>query len=187
MLSAKGLLSSRPRRGTELQPENQWNLLDPDVLTWLLQRKPSLRLMVEFTQVRLAVEPPAAAMAARALTADHAARITAALERMRAAARGDDDPLESDIAFHTAILTASGNRFFEELGHLVEVALRYSIRVTNKLKGVRSASVAEHAAVAEGIITGDAPAASEAMTLMLADVQLLLSSDNAKSAFNETC
>src|SRR5258707_14934274 len=32
MLTAKGLLGARPRRGTWIQPEDKWNLLDPDVL-----------------------------------------------------------------------------------------------------------------------------------------------------------
>ena len=32
MLTAKGLLGARPRRGTWVQPEDKWNLLDPDVL-----------------------------------------------------------------------------------------------------------------------------------------------------------
>ena len=40
MLTAKGLLRARPRQGTWVQPEEHWNLLDPDVLRWLLQRKP---------------------------------------------------------------------------------------------------------------------------------------------------
>jgi len=30
MLTAKGLLGSRPRLGTWVQPEDQWNLLDPE-------------------------------------------------------------------------------------------------------------------------------------------------------------
>ena len=32
MLTAKGLLSARPRHGTWVEPEERWNLLDPDVL-----------------------------------------------------------------------------------------------------------------------------------------------------------
>src|SRR5665213_2399670 len=39
MLTAKGLLGSRPRRGTWVQHETKWNLLDPDVLRWMLERK----------------------------------------------------------------------------------------------------------------------------------------------------
>ncbi|EJL25785.1 transcriptional regulator [Caulobacter sp. AP07] len=61
MLTAKGLLSARPRHGTVVEPETEWNLLDPDVLRWLLERKFSLRLLAEFTEMRLGIEPAAAA------------------------------------------------------------------------------------------------------------------------------
>ena len=44
MLSAKGLVSARPRYGTWIEPESNWNILDPDVLRWLLERKPDLAL-----------------------------------------------------------------------------------------------------------------------------------------------
>src|SRR3984957_20420582 len=47
MLTAKGLLGSRPRLGTWVQPESNWNLLDPDVLGWLLERKFSLAILIE--------------------------------------------------------------------------------------------------------------------------------------------
>src|SRR6202046_2671841 len=51
MLTAKGLLGARPRQGTWVQPEESWNLLDPDVLRWLLERKFSLSLLIQFTQI----------------------------------------------------------------------------------------------------------------------------------------
>src|SRR3981081_2679046 len=60
MLTATGLLSARPRQGTSVEPEGRWNLFDPDVLRWLLERKFSLKLLAEFTEMRLAIEPTAA-------------------------------------------------------------------------------------------------------------------------------
>jgi DNA-binding FadR family transcriptional regulator len=39
MLTAKGLLSARPRQGTIIQPNSTWNLFDTDVLRWLLERQ----------------------------------------------------------------------------------------------------------------------------------------------------
>ena len=71
MLTAKGLLSARPRQGTRVQPEENWNLLDPDVLSWLLERKLSLPLLAEFAEMRLAVEPMAAHLAARSASKEH--------------------------------------------------------------------------------------------------------------------
>src|SRR5690606_2011829 len=48
MLAAKGLLSARPKIGTVVQPSERWNLLDPDVLRWLLERQFSLDLLRQF-------------------------------------------------------------------------------------------------------------------------------------------
>ena len=104
MLTAKGLLGARPRRGTWVQPEGKWNLLDPDVLGWLLERKYSPALLIEFTEIRLAVEPGAATLAARAGRSGRKGCDSRRDLRMQAADRGDDDPLDSDIAFHVAVL-----------------------------------------------------------------------------------
>jgi DNA-binding FadR family transcriptional regulator len=162
MLTAKGLLGARARHGTWVRPESDWNLLDPDVLRWLLERKFSTALLIEFTQMRLAVEPAAAAMAASAGPEEKAA-IRRALERMVAAESGKDDPLDSDIAFHVAILHATGNRFYEQLRELIETALRFSIHTSNRAKGVRLASVDDHRKVLDAIEAGDA---MRAQTLM---------------------
>ena len=34
VLTAKGLVDSRPKRGTVVLPRSSWRILDPDVLTW---------------------------------------------------------------------------------------------------------------------------------------------------------
>jgi len=162
MLTAKGLLSARPRQGTWVQPEENWNLLDPDVLRWLLERKISYSLLREFAQVRLAVEPKAAALAALVATVEHKAMIKAAIDRMAAADIGDDDILASDIAFHVAVLRASGNRFFAQLSGVTEAALRFSIRMQNRFKGVRRASVPDHRRISDAILSGDPENAEEA-------------------------
>jgi DNA-binding FadR family transcriptional regulator len=163
MLTAKGLLGARPRQGTWVQPEESWNLFDPDVMRWLLERKFSLSLLIEFTQIRLAVEPAAAAMAAKEASPEAKAAIERALNRMIAAEHGEDDPLASDIAFHISILRASGNRFYAQLRELIETALRFSIRTTNRFKGVRLASVNDHKKVSDAILAGNPAAAEKAM------------------------
>lgn len=180
MLTAKGLLSARPRRGTVVEPEPHWNLLDPDVLRWLLERAPSPALLAEFTQMRLGIEPQAAALAAQAVgrgQAEMLPPIRAALARMRAAGTGDDDPLASDIAFHVAILHASGNRFLVQLRELVDTALRISIRLTNARKGVSLASVDDHARVLRAIEAADAPAAAAAMRELLGEALELIQAE----------
>ena len=182
MLTAKGLLGARPRQGTWVQPEANWNLLDPDVLSWMLERKFSPALLIEFTEIRLAVEPTGAALAARVAGPKEKAAVRAAIERMEAAERGDDDPLESDIAFHVAVLHASGNKFYAQLSDLIATALRFSIRTTNRYKGVPRASVADHKKVADAVIAGKPAAAQEAMRRLIQEALDLISAGEARRA-----
>lgn len=173
MLTAKGLLSARPRQGTIVQPVSSWNLFDPDVLRWLLDRKFSVDLLRQFSELRIAIEPAAAALAATAADDAGLALIRDGFARMQAAERGEDDPLEADIAFHVAILRASGNPFYAQFRDVVTTALRTSIRFTNRIKG-RTADLAQHGAVLEAIVARTADAAHNAMRAIISDVVELI-------------
>ena len=173
MLAAKGLLSSRPKIGTVVEPSERWNLLDPDVLRWLLERQFSLDLLRQFSELRLAIEPTAAALAAQVRDSSGVAAIEKAFARMEAAARGEDHVLEADIQFHIAILQAVQNPFFAQFEELVRTALLTSIQLTNRLSG-RSANVAQHGKVLEAIRSGDSSAAQAAMYLLIDEVLELI-------------
>ena len=169
MLAAKGLLGARPKQGTFVRPEDAWNLFDTDVLRWLLERRRSLALLHHFNELRIAVEPQAAALAAATADAEQQAAISAGLERMRGAEEGMDDGLDADIAFHVAILRASNNPFYAQFRSVVGTALRTSIRFTNRLTG-RSASIEDHAAVHDAILARDVEGARAAMVLLISKV-----------------
>lgn len=178
MLTAKGLLSARPRQGTSVRSREYWNLFDPDILRWLLERRFSLDLLVQFNQLRIALEPEAAALAAEHATEDDRIAISAGLHQMRDAGQDDDELLAADIAFHVAILAGSGNPFYRQLSDMVETALRTSIRFTNRIEG-RTASIETHAAVHDAILARDAAGARFAMRRIIADVFAIM--DEAKA------
>lgn len=180
MLTAKGLLTARPRKGTSVQPPASWNLFDPDVLRWLLERKFSLELLRQFTELRMAIEPAAAALAARAADADSIADIQAGFDRMAAAEEGDDDPLDADIAFHIATLRASANPFYAQFQDVVTTALRTSIRFTNRFKG-RTASLPQHHEVLSAIEARRPEAAHAAMAALITDVMALIADAERKA------
>ncbi len=181
MLTAKGLLSARPRQGTVIQSAAAWNLFDTDVLRWLLERKFSVELLKHFNQLRVAIEPESAALAARFGDDSDRANISAGLARMEAAEAGNDDTLEADIAFHVAILRASKNPFYAQFREVVATALRTSIRFTNRIKG-RSASLADHAAVRDAIAARDPDGARNAMRALISDVLELIAHVEADGA-----
>jgi DNA-binding FadR family transcriptional regulator len=179
MLTAKGLVSAKPRQGTIVQPATSWNLFDPDVLRWLLERKFSKDLLRQFTELRAAIEPEAAALASLRRTASDLLDIQRGLARMEAADLGQGDPLEADIEFHVAILRASKNPFFLQFEAVVSTALQTSIAFTNEIRG--SASIPEHAAVADAISRSDAEEARLRMRALVTDVlQLIRSTQGAQ-------
>lgn len=175
MLTAKGLVSARPRQGTVVQPASNWNLFDTDVLHWLLERRFSVELLRQFNQLRIAIEPEAAALAARFHDNADMDSINQGLALMEAAEEGRADTLEADIAFHLAILRASKNPFFAQFQVMVATALRTSIRFTNRIKG-HAASVADHGAVAQAIAARDPDTARKAMLHIIGDVLELIES-----------
>ncbi|BFM18999.1 FadR/GntR family transcriptional regulator [Gilvimarinus japonicus] len=183
MLTAKGLISSRPRQGIRVLPSTQWNIFDTDVLSWTLSGRPSLGLLLEFTELRSGIEPEASALAARRQNREAIAGIEEALARLKLADIGEDDPLEADIAFHTAILMASNNRFYIQLRSFIQAALRVSIACTNQIKGVKAGSYDDHKRVYDAIDRGDAPAAQAHMSALLGEaLELIQASIGARTS-----
>jgi len=161
MLSAKGLISSRQRQGTRVEPVDNWNLLDPDVLRWLMERPYSNKIFLEFAQMRLAIEPAAAALAAELQDKRAIAGIREGLQAMIDHAGQPDLALQADIDFHVAILKASGNPFFWRLKPLITNALHMSIQLTNRISG-HMADIHAHEAILIAIEKGEAAAAKKA-------------------------
>jgi DNA-binding FadR family transcriptional regulator len=167
MLAAKGLVSSRPRRGTRVHAVREWNFLDPDVQYWLRESVPARDMLLELFEVRLGFECEAASLAAEHGKTDQITAIRRAYEAMEAAAEGKTDPIESDCAFHEAIVVATGNRFFQPLVSLIRTALVFSIRTTNAIFGLPVGDLAAHHAVLRAIERRDPRAARRAMRTLL--------------------
>ena len=88
MLMAKGLILSRPKIGSRVQPRAAWNLLDRDVLTWYCAAANPTHFLVHMQQVREILEPETAALAATNRTEEQMAEIQDALARMGAVVTG---------------------------------------------------------------------------------------------------
>ena len=63
-LVAKGLLTTKARVGTVVRERGAWNMFDADVLAWHLDAGIDRRFLNDLAEIRLAVEPRAAALAA---------------------------------------------------------------------------------------------------------------------------
>lgn len=113
VLEAMGMLASRRRVGITVRPVTDWSALDTRLIGWQLAGPRRAQQIVVVNELRAAIEPVAARLAAvRASDVERAElmRLAGDLERLGADGRGDSEEyLEADIAFHDLILDASGN------------------------------------------------------------------------------
>jgi DNA-binding FadR family transcriptional regulator len=164
-LTGKGLVEARAKSGTRVRPPEQWNQLDPDVLRWQLETSDVDSYLAKLFQLRCAVEPSAAAVAASEATADDIARIRLGCDGM-AAAKTNEDFVVADIAFHQAIYFATRNEFFWPIAQMFEITLRQSFTIAAK-GSHRARALLEHRAVLDAIAAHDAEGAREATTILL--------------------
>lgn len=176
MLSAKGLVSSKPRQGIRVMPEEDWNILDSDLLSWSLQGKPSRAVLKEFFQLRVAVEPEAAALAALHSTAGQRQAIADAIDRMRTSPANSEVAIAADVDFHIALLYATGNRFYIRLRDFVRTALNVSIHFTTPGTGGYEDTVDAHAKILLAIEHGDMDGARSSTRALIDDALVLIES-----------
>jgi DNA-binding FadR family transcriptional regulator len=166
ILSAKGLLASRPRIGTLVRQRMYWNLLDTQVLAWItksMQPEAYLDMMFE---ARLAIEPRSSAIAAEKATREDIRRIKQAYKDM-AAATTLKESLEPDIRFHQAIMDATHNDIIRYMGHTLHSTLAISIQLTSWHPDIHFASLPRHEAIYLAIAARDPQAALEATRKLL--------------------
>jgi len=125
VLSSMGLVASRRRIGTIIQPSSAWNVYDPQVIRWRLASDGRLGQLRSITELRSAVEPEAARLAAERATPGDASDLVGLAGRMWAAGQGEDEDefLALDIEFHRLVLASSGNEMFLKLNELVAEVL----------------------------------------------------------------
>jgi DNA-binding FadR family transcriptional regulator len=185
VLQAKRLLRSSPRVGLTVRPVGEWHLYDPDVIRWRLAGPGRVVLLDELTELRAAVEPAAAAAAARRADEDGRLRLLGVSAQMRAAAARGDRPafLEADVRFHALVLELSGNPLFAQLGPVTGELLRGRAALRLLPTAPDPADAARHDAVALAVAASDPATAEDAMRAVvaesLADIHRRLDGDGA--------
>jgi DNA-binding FadR family transcriptional regulator len=151
-LTGKGLVESRAKSGTRVRPREQWNQLDVDVLRWQLEHADVDSYLAKIFQLRNAMEPTAAALAATAATDEDRAELRRAWEAM-VAARDNDAFVNADIAF-----TSTQYRQPHEFSGRSPRCSRQSLRELPPaaLGDTPPARFEEHRAAAVAIEAGDA-------------------------------
>lgn len=163
ILSAKGLIESRPRTGTKIRPRADWNMLDPEVIGWLYEVGPDRSFLDALCEVRLMFEPVAARLAAARATDQEIKTIEECYRRMEEGVDAPETYIPADMAFHAAICAAAHNEMLQKITETLTSSLHVSRLVTSRLPGANLAAMSLHWSVARAIHERDEQAAEEAM------------------------
>jgi DNA-binding FadR family transcriptional regulator len=178
ILSAKGLVESRPKTGTRVNPRDRWNVLDPEVLGWTFAAEPSEKFIRDLFELRMIVEPRAAELAAERRRGSHVARMGHALEEMARFGLATAEGRTADQAFHHAILDAADNEPLTALSSSIAAAVAWTTIFKQRRRKLPRDPLPDHRVLYEAIVDGDGPRARLAMTdlvrLALEDTELSL-------------
>ncbi len=169
ILSAKGLVESRPRVGTRVTPMARWNLLDPDVLAWFFAAEPPPAVVEGLFELRMIIEPAAAALAAQRRSAAQLEQMRQALETMGHLTVQSDAGQEADLAFHRTILEATGNPPLMSLASTIGAGVRWTTIYKARKLRQRPDPMPAHRAVFAAIADADPAAAQAAMAALVTE------------------
>ncbi len=167
VLTAKGLVASRPKAGTRVLPRERWNLLDPAVLAWAFAGEPDVGFVRDLFELRSIIEPAAARLAAQRRTKDDVRVMRDALAAMRRHTLTTDAGRAADRDFHDAILRATGNHAMVVLSASIGAAVHWTTQFKQRSRELPRNPIPDHARVFDAIAAGDADAAAEAMGVLV--------------------
>src|SRR5215218_3520652 len=173
VLESMNLVYSRRRVGIVVQRPELWNVFDPKLVRWRLASDRRAQQYSSLTELRIAVEPIAAAGAARRASAAERSQLAfLAAELRRLGEAGELEAfLAADIAFHCLLLRSCGNEMFTALEGMVAEVLTSRTRQGLMPFTPRAEALQAHEDVASAVAGGDATTAETAMHHILDEVR----------------
>ncbi|MCC2976066.1 FadR family transcriptional regulator [Sphingomonas sp. PL-96] len=167
VLTAKGLVESRPKAGTRVLPRSRWNLLDPDVVAWAFAGDPDVQFIRSLFELRAIVEPAAARLAAERRDRADLKAMKDALGAMRRHTLATEAGLAADRDFHDAILRATRNDALVVLSASIGAAVNWTTQFKQRARALPRDPLPDHIRVYDGIAAGDPEAAGAAMRALV--------------------
>ena len=164
-LQTLGLVTPKRRVGVRVLPLTQWNVYDLQVIRWRLAGPSRVAQLRSLTELRGAIEPAAARLAAIRAPLNEASDLVGLAGRLWAAGKQGDSRefLRLDLQFHQLILKLSGNEMFAQLHHLVEEVLRSRSQYNLMPQFPAAEALQWHVDIATAIQTGNADKAGQSM------------------------
>jgi DNA-binding FadR family transcriptional regulator len=176
ILESLRMVRSSRRVGIIVLPMADWNVLDPNVVRWRLQGPDRQAQLKSLTELRIAIEPHAAALAAANADLATRTRLEALAQSMRTVGASGDAAtfLDLDLEFHSLVLRSSGNEMFAALVEVVEVVIAGRTGSRHRPHTPVPQALDFHVRVAAAIAVGLEPEAREAMSTLLGEVRTAL-------------
>jgi len=160
VLESIGMVASRRRVGITVQPRERWDAFAPALLDWNLRGPFRQQQLEALMELRVAVEPMAARLAARRASPAQRAelrRLAQTLQDLGRSGLGDTDAfLQADLDFHGLLLIASGNPQLAALERPVHEVLRGRNRLGLTPSEPAPGTLEDHLRVALAVAAGDA-------------------------------
>ena len=168
-LEVLGLIRSKRRVGVTVQPLGNWNVLDSQVIRWRLAGPGRVAQLRSLTELRSAVEPAAARMAAIRCSLGEASNLVSLSGRLwQAGKQGDNvEFLRLDKLFHGMVLAMSGNEMFTRMDHLVHEVLTGRMQYGLMPRYPAPEALQLHVDIATAIQAGRADSAAAAMLAIM--------------------
>ncbi len=163
ILAAKGLVSSKPKIGTKVNPRSKWHILDPDVLEWMFVAGPDINTLNSLFELRDVLEPTAAAFAAVRRTEAELAIMAEAIEQMRQHTLGTETGRQADVTFHATLIQSANNPFITSLVDGFTAAITSTNIYKQREHPLRRDPIPDHMAVYEAIEARNTDQAQTAM------------------------
>ena len=167
VLTAKGLVESRPKAGTRVLPRSKWNMLDPAVLAWAFSGEPDLDFVRDLFELRAIVEPNAARLAAERRDKADIKAMKDALGKMRRFTLATEAGRAADRDFHDALLQATHNSTLVALSASIGAAVNWTTQFKQRARALPRDPLPDHVRVFDAIVAGDPDAASQAMRVLV--------------------
>ena len=177
-LTAKGLIQSRPKVGTRVEPRSRWNMLDRNVLEWHRSAMDRKAFLTSTQEARRLVEPGIAELAARKHSPQQVERLVAAYHAM-AEATEPTSMVATDVEFHEALLACANNELLVPFSIIIEQALTNLFDYTTNKNPHYSRALKLHQNIVRAVVAADGPGAREAMLQLLADTDNVISASPA--------
>lgn len=181
-LEERGLVRVKHGSGATVLPATEWDMFNPEVIAAVLSGDQGAQLLGDYLECRRLLEIEAAALAAQRATRPQLMALAEALEQMTTAATysaggpsAEDRFHDADIAFHRAVIRATGNHALGRMTEPVHRALAAARRPLARPEHRLERSLPEHRRILAAIADGDADEARAAMRDHLLTVERYLS------------